>query len=149
VKKSKRWCKTKYCRDIWDKFDCEEDKNKRVYLPEFKMFNDDLEYLRVSALRHGVSRGCQFEKMVERVFSRGLLSFDVVLLKPNGAKRKSPNFNTENSKKRPKLKIHPAYIEMLKREAKRKEICISLLTHKLFFVYRERFPIYLKAARTN
>lgn len=145
VKNSKRWCAAPCGREvpIEEKFEYKEDKDKRVYLPEFKMRKSDVAYVKEAARRHGVSASCELERILTRAFSCSVLGFRVVLYRDNGKKRVIPPYTPRNSVKRPKYTIHPSFIRLLKEEAGRGNVSVSLVVYKIFLIYRVKFPIYL------
>ena len=136
VKNSKRWCAAPCGRDvpIWEKFDYEDDKDKRVYLPEFKMQKSHVAYIREAARRHKISPSCELERIFTRIFSYGMLNFAVVLCKRNGKKRRVPPHTPKNSVKRPKYTVHPSFIRLITNEEEKKDISISLVVYEIFLI---------------
>jgi len=145
VKNSKRWCAAPCGRDvpIWEKFDYEEDKDKRVYLPRFRMRKSDVAYIKEAARRHGVSASRELESILTRVFSFGMLGFPVIQYRSRDRKRKRPSFEKGSSQRRPKFTLHPSFLRLLQDECDKKEIGISLLFYEIFVVYRQKYPIHL------
>lgn len=145
VKNSKRWCAAPCGREvpIEEKFCKKEDKNKRVYLPKIRMRNSDVAYLKEAARRHGVSASCELERILSRVFSTGMLTFCVRKYRSRDRKRKRAYLTEEESRVRPKYTVHPSYVDLLRGEAKKRGMEITLLMCEVFSVYRRRFPIYL------
>lgn len=131
-----------------------EDKNKRIKLGGKDIVADkrDVAYLNRSAQKRGVSMSCRFEQMVSEVFFFGFLEGCVHLMCVdncgNSKRREQINVDKAYRARFPKLTLHPVYHKMLKTEAQKREISLSLVLHLVIDAYRGKYPLYVPNSTT-
>ena len=155
VRTSKRWgerLNSRGRRDvpIWEKFDVEESTDKRIYLPEIQMRKEDVAYIQEAARRHEVSCSCQLETILSRAFFGFMLKEPLLAFNQKGARRHKMPYKKDVLQKRPKYTVHPSFVRLLEKYAKKREVSIGLLFCEIMMMYKKRFPIFLSVvALTN
>jgi hypothetical protein len=139
--RAKSWCKLHRSSNIEDKFSWEEDKDKRVYIPEFYMLKSDLKYLNRLAKRRGISPSACLEKMVDRCILKGWDPLYCYTMKGKRRKRSTSSLCEEKVKRR-KYKIHPAMLMIVERAKEENGgMSYSLFFECVISEYKSAFPL--------
>ena len=141
MKKSRRWCRVTRHTNIEDKFKA-QDKNKRIYFPEVRFTIDDLAYLKESARRKNISCSCQLEHILNTVFYKFMIDDISYEQTKEGKTRKRIDIPKEFVIKKRRFTIHPSLISLIKSYAQKQEIELTYLLHKIFELYKQKYPIY-------
>jgi len=142
IKRSRPLSRRKYAKTIEEAFEMEENEDKRIIIPEFRIKLTNLEYIYVASRRRGVSRSRFVEEMLVHIFTFTMLDESIFFLEKG-----KPRCNTRSNKIKykvvPKFSIQPSIIKKLRRLKEERGVSFSLLFDEIFLIYRGKYPIYL------